>query len=94
MIMWLWGIYEPLALGLGVYLFQSLKAIYIIQTIGVAGLAFCYFFILSNRDWKAIAESIHSRMKVAEVNEPLLAHELLIEDDEDVFIPQWLFFFF
>ena len=54
----------------------------------VANIAFCYFFILSNRDWKAIAESIHSRMKVAEVNEPLLAHELLIEDDEDVFIPQ------
>ena len=64
MILFLWGIYEPLALGLGVYFFSSLKAIYIIQTCAVAGLALSYLLILHRQDWRAIAETIHSKMKI------------------------------
>ena len=83
MVLFLWGVYEPLALGLGIYLFSSLKAIYITQTCAVAGLALSYFMILHNRNWRAIAQTIHSKMKVEESEEPLLFKEQLIEEEEE-----------
>ena len=72
MILFLWGVYEPFALGLGVFFFSSLKAIYIIQACASAGLALSYFLILHKQDWRAIAETIHSKMKVDSNEEPLL----------------------
>lgn len=46
MSLWLWGVYEPLALVLGIYKFRSLRLIYIIQAGTMLGLALSYSFIL------------------------------------------------
>ena len=71
MSLWLWAVYEPLALGLGVFYFSSLKLIYIIQGATVGGLALTYGIILCIEDWAKIAESVHKKMRIEEIENPL-----------------------
>lgn len=83
MSIWLWGIYEPLALILGIFEYSSLKLIYIIQAVTMAGLGLTYAFILCKQDWASIAHSVHQKMKVKDIYSPLLPYKSE-EEEEDL----------
>ena len=68
---WLWGVYEPLALGLGIYYFSSLELIYGIQAATMVGLGLSYGLILCKQNWEEIADSVHKKMKLKDNESPL-----------------------